>query len=306
MNISYYILTFNRPNILAQSIETLFSNTIIKPNEVWIIDDGSENHIKNTLFDFSVKNSRTIPINLIMHGHNMGIGYSFERVYNLMKQNDELDIACIIESDYVWRKDWLDDILKVFKDSPYTIAIAGTDHPDMYDINKTHGIFPEIMKECFGQDLESRNYLYKEFDLNGIKVQGVSNSCGCMIIHWKRLQNIIQELENHNLIPINDYWKRLDRAFHKKDTHNTRKYADDGWMSSTISMYGEKYLKMNNLDITTNFPILSICDYSISQHICGGGVNGMIVPEGSTFIFSPKWNNEYLQTNPRISNETTK
>ena len=41
------------------------------------------------------------------------------------------------------------------------------------------------------------------------------------------------------------------------------------------------------------------CDYSISQHLCGGGVNGMIVPEGSTFVVSPKWKDEYLDKNPR-------
>lgn len=299
MKISYYIPIFNRPHILKYCLTTVFNNTNINPKDIWLIDDGSDMQTKNYVFNLCVNSANSIPINLVSHAQNMGIGYSFERIYNLMRQDDDLDIACIIESDYIWRKDWLDDVINVFKNSPHTIAIAGTDHPDMYDRNKTHGIFPEIMKECFGEDLSARNNLYEPFFLNGIQVQGVSNSCGCMIIHWKRLQNIIQELEKNNKIPIGDYWKRMDRAFNKNISHDTRKNASDGWMSSTISMYGEMYLKMNNIDISKNFPMLSICDYSISQHVCGGGVNGMIVPEGSTFVISPKWDDSYIHRNPR-------
>jgi hypothetical protein len=62
-------------------------------------------------------------------------------------------------------------------------------------------------------------------------------------------------------------------------------------------------LELNNIDLSKNFPFLSICDYSISEHICGGGVNGMIVPEGQTFVCSPTWNNKYLKENPRNANQ---
>lgn len=297
MKICFYLPTFNRSKVLQDCLVTAFNNTEIKPNETWIIDDGSSPEIKRSILELSLNN--TIPINLIIHSMNMGIGYSFERIYNLMRQDDDLDIACIIESDYIWRKNWLEDVLKVFDSSPHTLAIAGSDHPDMYNREKTDITFVDIMKECFGEDLKARDNLYKPFYLDNIKVQGVSNSCGCMIIHWKRLKSAIQNLTENNIIPYNDYWNRLDRAFNKNITHDTRKNASDGWMSSTISKYGEMYMINNNIDIKNNFSMLSICDYSISQHICGGGVNGTIAPEGSTFIVSPTWKDEYLYTNPR-------
>ena len=305
MNISYYIPTFNRSHVLQQCLNTVFQNTEIKPNEVWIIDDSSNNDLKESLLDFSFK-SQNFPINLLFHGHNYGIGYIFERIYNLIRQNDDIDIACIIESDYIWRKDWLKDVVDVFEASPHTLAVAGTDHPDMYDRSKTHSTFPDIMNECFGEDLKARNNLYIPFELNTnsgkILVQGVSNSCGCTIIHWKRLKNVIKKLEDNKKIPYNDFWNRMDRAFNKGVSHDTRKNASDGWMSSTISKYGEIYLEMNNIDITKNFPFLSISDYSISEHICGVGVNGLIVPEGQTFIHSPKWNDKLFIENPRKNN----
>lgn len=298
MNIVFYIPTYNRPEVLHKCLETVFNSTT-KPNEIWIIDDGSEIKLKSDLFTLSL--NKSIPINLIMHGKNYGISYTFERIHNLIRQSDDLDIACILESDYVWKKNWLEDVLAVFKASPETIAIAGTDHPDMYDKHKSYVQFPEIMIKHFGKDLESRKNLYIPFnistELGDIKVQGVSNSCGCMMIHWKRFKNIIKTLEINQTIPINDYWNKMNKAFFK-DVPN-RKYADDGLMSSIISMYGELYLKSQNKDISKNFPMISICDYSLSQHICGGGINGQSIPEGMTFIVSPTWKNEYIHNDSR-------
>jgi hypothetical protein len=66
-------------------------------------------------------------------------------------------------------------------------------------------------------------------------------------------------------------------------------------------MFGENYLKLEGISLSNNFPMLSICDYSISEHVCGGGVNGMIVPEGSTFIHSPTWSLDYLNKDPRTN-----
>ncbi len=301
MNIGFYILTYNRPAVLQHCIQTLFGNTTIAPKEAWIIDDGSRTDVQNALVELGQRRQ----VNLMLSTKNYGIGYSFERVYNLIYQNDDLDLACIIESDYIWRKGWLEDVVATFKASPNTLAIAGTDHPDMYDRAKTHTTFPEIMEEQFAKDLEARELLYKPYDLETergkIKVQGVSNSCGCLILNWKRMKSVIESLEDENLIGAREYKRRMDRAFNKGITHDTRRNASDGHMSSIISMFGEMYLKKNKISLDRNFPFLSICDYSISEHVCGGGVNGAIVPEGTTFIHAPTWKQEYLISDPRQS-----
>jgi glycosyltransferase involved in cell wall biosynthesis len=301
MNIAFYILTYNRPIVLQACIRSLYGNTSIHPDESWIIDDGSEPDMQRALLELCIQRRN---INLMASGRNYGIGYSFERLYNLIYQNDDLDIACIIESDYIWRKGWLEDVCSVFEASPHTLAIAGTSHPDMVDRQKTHGTFPDIMKEIFGEDLHARDSLYVPFDLETqvgkIKVQGVSNSCGCMMLHWGRFKKVIKELEEDKVNLVGDYKRLMDRAFNKGITHDTRKNASDGYMSSIISMYGESYMTFHEIDIKKNFPFLDICDYSISEHVCGGGVNGMIAPEGTTFIHSPHWSQEYLEVNPRL------
>ena len=301
MKIAFIIVTFNRPNIAQLSFKTLFGNTNVKPDHVTIIDDSSELDYRKYLFDFCNQNR----FNFVSHGKNLGIGFSFEKAYSTMREYEDVDLVCFVESDYVWRKGWLEDVTSVFDSSPYTIAIAGCNHPDMYDRVKTHTEFPKLMVDQFGYDLKSRENLYNPFSLQTktgqIEVQGVSNSCGCQIVHLKRLKEIFSlNIFNDPVYNSTEnlYWKFMERAFHKNNTGN-RRYASDAHMSGTLSMFAEKYMLYKGVDISKNFGFLDICDYSISSHICGGGINGMIVPEGSTFVGSPKFKIEYLEKNPR-------
>jgi hypothetical protein len=301
MKIAFIIVTFNRPNIAQLSFKTLFGNTSIKPDYVTIIDDSSEIEYRKNLFEFCNQNG----FNFVSHGKNLGIGFSFEKAYSTMREYEDVDLVCFIESDYVWRKGWLEDVVSVFESSPYTIAISGCNHPDMYDRVKTHSEFPKLMIDQFGHDLQSREHLYQPFILETptgkIEVQGVSNSCGCQIVNWKRLKEIFSlNIFNDPVYNSTEnlYWKFMERAFHKNNTGN-RRYASDAHMSGTLSMFAEKHMLYKGIDISKNFGFLDICDYSISSHICGGGINGMIVPEGSTFVGSPKFKIDYLEKNPR-------
>jgi glycosyltransferase involved in cell wall biosynthesis len=302
MNIVFVILTYNRPQIASYCIQTLLNNTNVKPRECWILDDGSKPEMRNNLFSFTSEWTGKIgfPIHLILSGKNRGIGYNFEMAYNIMKQSENDDIFCFIEADYIWRKGWLEDVVAVFEASPHTVAIAGTDHPDMYDRVKTHTEFPKLMVSQFGEDLKSREHLYDPFDLETsigkIKVQGVSNSCGCQFVHWGRMKEILK-----NLNAESEYWDYMEMAFHKKGSDLDRRYASDAHMSGTLSKLAEKEMLRKMVDISKNFGFLSICDYSISSHRCGQGINGMVpgIKEGDTFIHSPAWKNEYLSNDPR-------
>ena len=296
MNVTFIVLTYERPRILQTCLQTLFLNTEIRPVETWILDDGSSPPLQDALLKLSQDHRlKGNTINLILGGRNYGIGYNFERAYNIMRQSDS-DIVAFIESDYIWRKGYLEDVLAVFEASPWTVAIAGVDHPDMYLREKTHRTFVDLMKEQFGKDLGARDSLYIPFDLDTrlgkIKVQGVSNSCGCQLVHWGRLKQLLDDEDLEK-----EYWKWMDRAFHKNGTGD-RRLASDAHMSGTLSFFSEKWMKRFGVDITKNFGMLSIIP-SISSHICGGGINGMIVGEGETFVVSPTWRDEYLTKNPR-------
>jgi hypothetical protein len=168
----------------------------------------------------------------------------------------------------------------------------------MYDRDKTHRIFPELMKEQFAQDIKGRSYMYQPFEtqtsLGPIKVQGVSNSCGCQFLHWERVNKML--FEDLGVKDKYDAW--MDRAFNKHSTD--RRYASDGHMSCTLSWYWEQWALKNGIDISKNFGWLDICDYSLAQHLCALGINGMVpgIQEGQTFINSPVWDDKYLTESP--------
>lgn len=285
MNILYVVLTYNRPSITPLSINTLLNHTSVKPSEVWILDDRSEDNMQKSLLDFSQKIGPSVPINLSLKGKNYGIGYSFEEAYSIIKWKNP-DVVAIVESDYIWRKEWLEDCLAVFQASPYTVAIAGTSHPDMYDKNRTTNEFAALYRKIFGKDIDSRKYMYQPFYMsttNGqVQVQGVSNSCGCMILNWAAINKTIFSLLNGR----ERYEAFLYDAFRERED---RSVASDAIMSGSLCWLWEEWADKFNVDKSKHFAMLDICDYSIANHICGGGKNGMIVPEGQTFVGSPKW-----------------
>lgn len=299
MKILYIIYTFNRPSVVSQCIETLLNNTNIRPDELIIIDDGSDKQMQANLARFCIENSTDqLPFNLYLSGKNNGVGWSFELGYLLMKYKNPKRVF-FIESDYVFRKNWAEEMLAVLDASPYTLGLSPSSHPDMYQKEKTFQLFPELMKEQFYQDVDSRQFMYSPFDLETklgqIKCQGISNTCGSHLLDYDRLQKFIF----NDLGKEKEFWYWMDRALHKwGNTDRTR--ASDQHISCTLSWYGNEYLTKHNIDKSKNFPLLDCCDYSWSEHLCVGGINGMVnMPIGSTFVHSPAWNPEYLARNPR-------
>lgn len=308
MKAAFLILTYNRSKVASLSLNTLFNNAGIRPAESWIFDDGSDEIMKRGLLDFTLKHStQDSPINLSIHGKNYGVGYNFERLYSIMRQSEDIQVFCIAESDYIFRKFWYLDCEAVFKASPNTIAISAVSHPDMEIFQKTHVEFPKLMIDQFGKDLDSRQDLYKSFYLDTergkIKVRGVSNACGSIILHWQRLQNILKEgdsIGDDCVFNTKNFWKWMNRAFHKNNTGN-RRFASDAHLSGTLSFFSEEYMKYKGIDITKNFGFLDVEDWSLSEHLCAKGINGHLpgYEEGQTFVKSKSWDYKYLDVDPR-------
>ncbi len=269
------------------------------------MDDGSDVNMRQSLFNFSIENSHHTPINFYSNGRNKGVGYQFETAYKIADSLENIDLVCFIEADYIWRKGWLEDIIAVFEASQHTVAISGVDHPDHHEEENIKEKLPTYMIAQFGHDLEQRDSLYKPFYLKtsrgDIQVQGVSNSCGCLIINWSRLKKILNSGDRDyglSRYSTKKYWDWMEKSFHKNGYGN-RKLASDAYMSGTLSMFAEYYMIDNSIDLSKNFGFLSISDHSISQHVCGMGINGSICKEGETFVSSPSWNNEFLNRDPR-------
>lgn len=295
MNIDISLLTYKRPSITSLCLKTLLYNTEVKPRALNIFDDCSDRNMKTNLI--GLLDNTNFNVNLLLRNKNYGVGVAFEDVYKSIDTH-EPDIAVISESDYVWRQGWLEDIISIYNSNPYVVGIPGTSHPDMYDMSKVKGEYIKFMVDQWGTDIQNRDNMYIPFNIptkdGNIQVQGVANSCGCVILFWNRLKTFLKDI---NCIDL--YWEWMYKGFHK---HNNRKLASDAIMSGTVTYLWERWAIKNGIDTKNNFAWLDICDYTIAQHVCGGqdSINGKIVAEGCTFILSPRWKNEYLETNPRI------
>ena len=211
-----------------------------------------------------------------------------------------------MESDYIFRNEFLEDIISVLDASPFTIGLTG-EHPDMYDQPKYSSEFPRIMEKEFGYDIRGRENFYRKitFDTKRGPIDAipVTNSCGCHFLYYERLMGILEDLDNWREPFWNShtFWKFITKAC--DGTGDGSKYsASDGILSSTYTLFHYRWAQKKGLDLTKNFPWLAILP-SISLHLNALGRNGMLegVSEGQTFTPSPsfpeKW--ETWERNPK-------
>jgi glycosyltransferase involved in cell wall biosynthesis len=299
------LFTYNRPQILKACIETCFGNTKYEFDEVLIINDGSRPETSGPVAQFVLANQPhpKTKFSLMHFGKNQGYSYAAEFAFNYAKWRNP-KYFFFVEQDYVFRKGWAEDALAVLEAAPNTLALSGYSNPDFFDKSKTEVMFPQIIKEDFGEDICAREFMHNPFVLNtkrgDILVQGTSNSCGTAVVNWDEFMSFLHAYP--------EIWEKvIERACNMQAGGNRQNYGD-GPFSHGLSHYFYKWHREMKAPewFEKNFPWLDICDFSISNHINGGAesINGKIVPEGSTFVSSPRWNDEYLQKDPRQNDDT--
>lgn len=282
--ILYIIFTHNRGGILNQCIDSLFTNNDLKPDRVLIIDDGSEQLLKDNIFKFSIKNSNKFPIDFYSINKNIGYGNAGEFAIRLAIGYD-YEYVFFIESDYVFGKNGLDVVMDVFENNEYgknAVGFSGYDNPDFYKPSQTDKIFKEIIVNDCGEDNLNRDILYKPFEINTKygkrQLELVSNSCGTMYFNWGKMQKIREQF------PIEfEKWINITT-----DKYKEKRLLNDGMMSHGSSWLWTKWANLNNIDTKKYAALLNIKP-SVANHINGGGINGYIVNEGQTFVGSPSW-----------------
>lgn len=272
--IHIYILAHDRPKVLKQSLDSLSRNDLFK--KVSILIDNPEENVEEVVSNFVLKNKH-IDIQVLPNPRLKGsiIASIYKETFD-----SNNDIIGIIETDYIFRPQYLEEVKDIFEYYSNTLSICGYHHPDTQNPELTFKHFPEITKKFFGKDIDNRNKMYQPFEttINNKKylLQGVSNHTGCHFINCKILKQILKDDLENFLNFITDL-----AAAHG---------FCDGKLCSAYQIYWEKWAKSNNLDMSINFPILDICDYSISNHYGGGGlcVEG-IDGEMVNWIKSPTW-----------------
>ncbi len=295
MKLLYVIYTHNRGQILQKCLASLFRNdNLVSPTEVLIIDDNSIPEIKDELYRFSKENRDIIPIHLLSFNSQQGLGWQWQLVYEWVKDRD-FDFVAFLEQDYVFRQDGIGEAIAALQAKPLSCCVSGYSNPDFYN-GKQETLFREVMVENFGEDLIKREYLHKpqfiDTSFGQIQIQFTTNSCGTFICNWKRIKYLLDKYPN--------MWRLVFERSFNRTYPERRQYAGDGPLTSGISFYWFRDMEDKDIDWAKEGPWIDICDFSISNHYNGGpSLNGCIVPEGCSFVSSPKWQEEYLINNPR-------
>ena len=288
----YVIYTHNRPNVLTNCLTSLFNKSETKPSRVLIVDDGSTIDVKNSLYEFSLTNSQKVPIDYFSINQNVYYGIAAEFGFRMTEVYDP-EYVFFIESDYIYAKNGIDIVMDIFENNEYgknCVGFAGYDGPDFYKKDHVENIYPQILKNDYGEDNLNRSILFKPFDVETKygpkKLELVSNSCGTMYFNWSKLK----EIKNQFPDEFENWILRVTEKITSRAPGSKRSLSD-GIMSHGISWLWTKWAAKNNIDTDKYAALLNIKP-SIADHINGAGINGYIVGEGQTFVGSPSWKND--------------
>lgn len=282
----YLLFTYNRPTILAECWRSLFEKNKFRPDRIIIVDDGSHQSVKHGLFNAQI-GTNDVPIDLLSLGKNVGYGTAAEIGFKLVEGYNPKYLF-FLEADYIFGTSGIDRVMDVFKNNEFgqqAAGFSGYDNPDFYVKEKTDQTFPRIIVEDCGEDNLNRSIMYKPFKqttaFGEIDLEFVSNSCGTMYLNWEMIQKIRKDFPE-------DYQFWLDKI---TDKHKEKRLLNDGMMSHGLSWLWNKYALKHGIDRNKYAALLNIKP-SVSNHINGGGINGHIVGECTTFVGSPTWKND--------------
>jgi len=117
MKVTVVICTYNRPKDLEECLKSL-DRGFITPDEVIIVDDGDMQKTKEI-----IKNASLTNIKEIKHVKGWKKGLPASR--NIGIQYATGDIICFIDDDVIVPPNWLEEILKGYKDNKDAVGVGG-------------------------------------------------------------------------------------------------------------------------------------------------------------------------------------
>ncbi|MCX6779323.1 MAG: glycosyltransferase family 2 protein, partial [Candidatus Magasanikbacteria bacterium] len=146
--ISVIVPTHNRVKALQNCLISLFSQTL-SPQEIIVVNDGSDDGTKNYLLGLGVK------IKVINHEKNLGQSAARNSGIKIAKG----DTLVFIDDDCTAKPDWLEQIQKTFEQTPTAEVVIGK---TIYVAENYKSYFPErIVGNNNGTWPGSGNIAYK-------------------------------------------------------------------------------------------------------------------------------------------------
>lgn len=290
------VFCYRRPTILGECLRTLVENTTELPDEILLIDDGSEPPMPETIRALVEQYRGRAVISYLIKGRNRGFSDSAVMALDYAKRVNPKYLF-FIESDHIFRKHGLDTVVSVLDNTEHgqtCLGIAGYDHPYSYHGGVQANIFPQFMVMQMGADNCNRPALFKAFDattkFGPIQLKLVSNTCFQSYLHWANIQKL-----NGEFPELMGYLERACKpvpvaSYPPSETYARTGVVDDGMLSHGISFVWNKWALAHGIDRDKFGAWLNIMP-SVAQNVNGGGMHGA-EKEGDTCDGSPSWTGE--------------
>ena len=156
--ICFIYFTYNRLNILKQSLQSSLFNTNIKPDDIFIFDDCSNEETQNFLKEFKNQNKQ-FNIHLNINTINKGYASNYQNCFNILK-NNKYKYLFFLETDYIWRKNYLEESIAILESEIDSVGVCGSSFKEFYEKDKYETWFSDVTKQQFGKDVSNRFLLY--------------------------------------------------------------------------------------------------------------------------------------------------
>jgi|GEM_PF-1627049 len=149
---SIVVLSFNRPEFLANSIASLHGNTLY-PYELIIVDDGS-GCLETIDYIWGLVAERRISTVIFNCGRNIGIGAGLNRGFGIAKG----DYLVKVDADFEYKEGWLTEAVDLLETFP-EVGVLGffhyhwdpCDHKKKYiEYKEREGRYVEIVEDFVG------------------------------------------------------------------------------------------------------------------------------------------------------------
>jgi len=285
--ICFIYFTYNRLNILKESLRTSIFNTEIKPDDIFIFDDCSDIEVQKFLLDFKDKNKQ-LNIHIKINKQNSGYAANYRNCFDILKSN-QYKYIFFLETDYIWRKNYLEESIEILEIEKDSVGICGSSFKEFYEKNKWYEWFKKVSIDQFGRDVSNRDMLYSSTKIlskyGDIKIQYGTHCCGTFLLHWERFFKSLNDEQ------IKYFWSILDRA---SEIKNSKSVINDGMITGGISILWDDFLqKKYNEKKFIKSAFIDIIDYVIGVHIEGGGINGSDNTEGMTRYMPPNFPQDF-------------
>lgn len=257
------VFTHNRLQTQKEFWRTLHENTAIKADKTIIFDDYSHPNVQEYLFELS----RKYNYDLVLKNTPNGYARNYYEAFT-MALTESPKIISFIESDYVFRRGFMEEVNALFEALPDCWVIKGFSHKDYYNRNKVIPWFKDVTTQTFGLPLKSADNLYipktAKTKYGDIEYMYGSHACGTIFVNWDRVVRSVEPELMHSI-----FYPMLLSACKNLEYGQV---INDGLISSTYAKLWDLIVNKDG-DKNDQSGVVFISDHSIANHLNSGGVN---------------------------------